>query len=903
MADDQLSEQPPDYRELGRHFAIGMDEAGASLKDLARTGKLAEGLIGTVLSWLLRSCAWIGARIAATIADAEDKSQSGFQDLANVAIKDMFGVDVSGSLSTARGRGDNTQAANAIGGALIAAFSGQARGGTASGEMQPTDVPAKNFLNSMAQMALEGWLEGWMVEAMSAGFIKTFGDLDDTMSHVLGLGRASAAVHGPLVRHMIVTPLEWKIQKEHRPTLLGTSDILRAFVSGDYAADDAKEELSRLGYSDRRQDILLKQATRWLSASDALVLVRDGQADRTFAIENLRAQGFDQVGAEQALLIEELKHLSAIRDDSVASIKSAYVDRRISDGELDTYLSSIYASDEDRSAHITAFRTIRDLNTKRLSPGEAKAAVVAGVLPIAAYREALRLDGYDEEAVLTLELLLEVELDDKADVKKLREQKAADAAAADKARAEAAAKKAADVEQQRALARRGSLSELQRAVVRGLIPTSRYVEVLTPQYDADTVAALVGLVEQDRAAYVEQQARAADALKRASVRHIDIGALQAAYLAGVLTLDQVARQLASLTFDDADVGVLTATMQARKADLDNAKRQRDDAAAKAKIKSIDLGRFEVLVRRGHRTIPEYSALLSGLGYDAGAVAAMIELLQIQIADDAAARDARAAAAASKKPQGLTLEQIRRAVILGVATVDDFERYLVVNKFAIDAQTVLLAELRDDVTQAEAARAKRAEATDAAVETRVPIATVARAARLGIVAPDVYAQRLADAGYSNDDIAIEMDLLAVEIADVQAQRARTAAAEARTADRGLSLDQLAKAVKLGAAAMDDYRARAIELNYAAGDVDTLVTVLADEVQNVQDAEARHAAIAGQLTARNLSLAELDDAVKNGLMTIDAYTARLRALNFGADDADLLTTLLLLKLPAPPDTGGA
>jgi hypothetical protein len=240
--------------------------------------------------------------------------------------------------------------------------------------------------------------------------------------------------------------------------------------------------------------------------------------------------------------------------------------------------------------------------------------------------------------------------------------------------------------------------------------------------------------------------------------------------------------------------------------------------------------------------------------------------------------------------------------LGVSTIDDFQKYLILNKFTLDAQTVLLAELRDDVTQAEAARAKRDAAAARAVETRVPLATVQRAARLGIITPDVYRQRLVLEQYTDDDIAIEMDLLAVEIADVQAQRARAADAAAKTADRGLALAQLATAVKLGEATLDDYRARAAALGYAADDVDTLVAVLTDEVQTIQDAQARHGAIAGQLAARNLSLSELDAAVTKGLMTIDAYTARLVALGFTADDADLLTTLLLLKLPAPPGGGG-
>jgi uncharacterized membrane protein (GlpM family) len=237
------------------------------------------------------------------------------------------------------------------------------------------------------------------------------------------------------------------------------------------------------------------------------------------------------------------------------------------------------------------------------------------------------------------------------------------------------------------------------------------------------------------------------------------------------------------------------------------------------------------------------------------------------------------------PIGLSLEQIRRAVILGITSIDDFQTYLVRNKYTVDAQAVLLAELRDAVTEAEAARAKRAAAAGATVETRVPLATVARAARLGIVTPDVYEQRLTEAGYTDDDIAIEMDLLAVEIADFQAARARADAAKAAAEDRGLSLDQLARAVKLGVASIDDYRSRAVALNYAAADVDTLVAVLEADVQAVRDAEARRATIDGQLKARNLSLSELEAAVKAGQMTIDAYTARLVALGYGSDDADL------------------
>lgn len=903
MADDATGDGVEDYGTIADQVSAGV------LKNLP-LDKVRDMIVGAVVqgqhgqNTSLMDLAVEGAvKLGVVLAKLEEAGMPIIAGFIAPIVAGLFGTDVDPAAFARRAdRASRGAAAEAI----VEMFT-RSLTGDADGEIEPGDGGAKRIASAAVHATLEGQLQALATSLISDFVPVGFGHFDELVNlpediiRTLGVSRLVRRAFSPLVDATAATPMKRFANQKYRPNLLSEGDIVRAFLAGDYSDEEASDELAQLGYSDRRQDILLKHATKWLSAADALVLIRDNQYDRTFAIENLRAQGFDQVGAEQALLVEELKQLASVRDDSAAAIKAAYVDRRISDGQLETYLSAIYYSDEERTAHTTAIRTIRDLNTKRLSPADARACVKAGVLPIAAYRDALRLDGYDDDAVLALELLLETELNDKADVEKLRAQKEADAAAAKLAASDAAKKRADELAAQRALSRRGSLALLQRAVVRGLIPTARYVEVLTPEYDGDTVATMIALVEQDRADYVAQQQKAADAMKRASVRHIDVGALQAAYLDNVITLGQVRSQLDALNFDAVDSDILLSTMQARKADIDAAKRQRADAAAKAKTRSIDLGKFETLVRRGHRTMPEYANLITSLGYDAGAVAAMVDLLQLQIADDTAARDARAAAATKTTPAGLSLDQIRRAVILGLSTVDDFQAYLLKNKFTIEAQTVLVGELRNDVREAEAARAKRTAAAGATVETRVPLATVARAARLGIVTPDTYAQRLRDAGYSDDDAAIELDLLAVEIANVQAARAKAAAAEAATPDRGLSLDQVARAVKLGIATVDDYRARAVELNYAADDVDTLVAVLLEDVQSVQDAEARHAVIAGQLKARNLSLGELDAAVKAGQLSIDAYTARLIALGYGADDADLLTTLLILKLPATPAGG--
>lgn len=898
MADDGDFEQAADYRQIGKEFALGMDAAGASLKDASLWERAGVNIATTIVGFFLKYAIKISIFLTSRLAEAEDQNQEGFQKLAAVAIKDMFGVDVGGSFNTGRGRGGNIAAANAVGDALLKAFAGQARDGGSGGELQPSDVPAKNFISAMAQLSLEGWLEGWVVEALSAGQLETFGDLDDTISHVLGLGRASATVHGPLVRHMIVTPLEWKILKEHRPNLLSESEILKARNRGDYTDADAEEELARLGYSSRRQEMLRKSAAKRLSLDDALLLSRHGLFGRDIAIQNLRDEGFDQATAELAVAAAETKRFDALNDNSLTAIKRAFVNGDLSDSGLSTFLQSIIVDDLERESFITAAQTERELEVRHLSSGEVIDCVRLGILPTAYYRAWLQRENYPEDEAFALELRLRMEIQADAKIEEERAKLQAERALEKQQRADDAVARKAAVDAERALHRRGSLADLNRAAVRGLIPFARVEEVLSAQYDADTVHVMIALLEQDRQTYLEQQARAADARQRADRRNLDVGVIEQAVLAGVLTFQEFEGRLSQLGFVAADVAVLSATLADRKHDLDDARAKQAAAAAAAKVKGIDLGRFEQLVRRGVRPLSEYDTLLGSLGYDAGARAAMVELLRLHIADDAAAEAERKKAADLRNVHGVTLELLRRAVILGNAPEDAFQRFLVEQKFTSDAQALLLAELRDDVAAADAARQRRDEADARSGARALSLDRVARAVRLGLVSPAAYRDRLARDGYSDDDIAIELALLVQEIADVQATRAKRDAADQAAAVRGLSLADVARGVKAGAATIDDYYARAFALGYSSADADVLVAVLNDELAAIADARSRRTSIDGELTARTLSIGQLEAAVKVGAVSIGDYIAQLESWGYGADDAELLAGLLVDALTKAP-----
>jgi hypothetical protein len=176
----------------------------------------------------------------------------------------------------------------------------------------------------------------------------------------------------------------------------------------------------------------------------------------------------------------------------------------------------------------------------------------------------------------------------------------------------------------------------------------------------------------------------------------------------------------------------------------------------------------------------------------------------------------------------------------------------------------------------------------------PIGDVARAARLGLIPIQVYLDRLTRDGWTAEAVALETDLLVTEIAQTQAARDKRDALDAAATDRGLSLDQTARAVMGHKAPIEAYTAAARLAGYSDDAAATLTALLGDELAAADAAAARRTAIAGELTARSLSLAQLEAGVLAGERSLDAYEATVRSYGYAEDDAALLAGLVARKL---------
>jgi len=849
---------------------------------------------------------------AATIQAASalfDRKESLFEEAEDIAgkitgtilayvVAHMLGIEVPpGAIRSTWAPGQPSPLGAAIGGTLLSIFS------RPEGELTPGQEGAERLIGSVASLTIKGWAEGIIGEEMLslAGIVhavEAVSELGRNLIDGMGISRLMRVALRPLAQTLVATPLTWKTNKAYRPNLLGDADILKAFIRGDYSATEAREELARAGYSDRRQDILIKGATKNMSLADAMQLVRHNVLEREGAVERLKWEGYDDGEARLLVVASELKAMQAIDDNTIPWLTRAYVDREMSESEFATLFPPDVYTDQERAAYLAQARMQREWNVKHLSHAEVLECVELNVVTMAYYRAWLEREGYPDDERTALELRAQIKINKIADVEKARKD-LADAKAAAKAAKDAAdAARRAEIERQRALARRGPIGELTRAAVHGLIPIERVIEVLNAQYDADTVQIFVDDVEQQRVAYVAQQQAADDARKRAAIRHIDVGALERAVVDGVLTLDDYTARLRAMGFQADDVTVLHDSLAARLEQLADAKAKHDAAEAAAKIKTIDLGRFEALVRRGVRSMADYDALLQSLGFDDPSRAAMVDLLQTQIADDAAAAKARADAKAAALDQGVSLEQYRRAVILNLATVDQFTSWLVANHYTADAVRLLVAELERDVADADAARKKR-DAAAAAADTRaLQLSTVRRAAVQGIITPAVYQARLVAAGYTPDDVAIDLALLTQEIADYQDALKRRAAADAPAPPPELTPADVARAVQAGVLPMDAYRAALTARGYRAADVETQVAVLDARIAAGIPTPPEPPPPPEPAPPPTLTLAQIAAAVKAGVQPIDDYRAALVARGYGADDVDTLVALLADAIAGPP-----
>lgn len=573
------------------------------------------------------------------------------------------------------------------------------------------DIEEAQLRTVLAELKLPVWEADWMrtVAGMKREFrVKdlSLGDLEQGVKRgILGLNDFRAACIKAGYSVTDARTLELLLMTEVRDK--EAADAAKAAVA---LARELEKKRKAEEQAARRAAIEEELRVREVSLAQMEAMVRRGlrsvEQYRSFlralkyAPEDVSAlaellEGQMEDARTEAERREELRAEAARRKISIADLERAVKLGLLSVDEYRSQLAAAGFGDEERDllAHILQREldlaaqaeaqreeARRRLAERQISLDDLERAVRLGQRTVAQYRARLEAEGFvADDADLMAELL--------------RAEVAADQEARDR-RAEIEA---------RLKRKRISLSELEQAVRAGVRTMAEYRSVLLREgysdADADMLVKLLQLqIDADKAAAATRKAAEA----RLAEQHISLADLERAVKLEVISVADYRAALKREGFTAEDQAVLVQLLTTELAAIRAAEKKRAAAEKAAAKHAISLADLERAVRLGLRSSVEYQAVLRELGYSAQDQATLMGLLQLQLAQDQAARQKRKEAETELVARGLSLSQWERAVLEGVRPVRAYAAWLLDQGYSREDAATLVALLQLEL----AARAAR-----------------------------------------------------------------------------------------------------------------------------------------------------------------------------------------------------
>jgi len=242
-----------------------------------------------------------------------------------------------------------------------------------------------------------------------------------------------------------------------------------------------------------------------------------------------------------------------------------------------------------------------------------------------------------------------------------------------------------------------------------------------------------------------------------------------------------------------------------------------------------------------------------------------------------------------------LTAIEQAVMRGILTIHDYEAQVRDRGFDANETRILVQLLADRLEEQQHAADARAAADRRAQLAGVSLGTWERAVRLGVRTRAEYSAFLVSIETPDTARALILDLLDRQLElDAEAQAKRDAAEEA-AAQKGISLEQRYRAVVRGVLSIEEYARALAETAIPVEDQQILIDMLAAEADAAAEARARRDALASRVDDAELTLAQVERAVKLNLLSPDDLRERARRKGLSADDVELLVALVVADIP--------
>src|SRR5215469_3098872 len=900
---DSYGVHTPNYRQIGQALGSGMRDAGIGGPKSGWVAKFFSDPIGTILTFAAYLTAWLLAKLLCIISylmrlvtSIDDAAAPGIDAVVRASLEHVFGVEVGGSPArrvAAGVRGEDT--AKQIGKKITDALTGSVTASVGN-VLEPSTAAADHFLGQMARMGVEGWIDGFVAEAVGGERLSSILELVPIMGEVLGLGRISRQVLMPVLKIQVQEPYTWFLNLKYRPAVLPEAIAVRENLRGKMTDNKLDEVLGKLGHSAQNIQALINANSKMLSVGDVDFLVKHGTWSQDRGIQELRNDGWDVGKAGVLANLSEQRRIEAHHQKVLDAALASYVKREIELDQLNHFLTSFTLPEGEQDAFIHMADSLRELNVKHLSLGEVEQLVRAHIMNLDDVRTWMTREGYPQEEQIPLETYLlgkittadeaaasrKAAADARAQAARLRQQRQAAAAAGAAARAEVKGVSMATMEH---------LVETGKRTF-GDFQTYLHDLGLQPAAIQDVVDNLHSIIDAKNLAAQQHAALAAEA----DLKHIPLSQIEKAVIAGTLTMQDLQNFLKSQEYAAADQALIQNYVQSQIDAKKATATRKAGAAATAAAKKISLAELERAARLGLITVAAYSAALDAAGFDPHSRDLLVGILEDQIAADAVALAKRKAAAAKAAAGKISLTQIEQAVIGGVRPITDYTAALSQLGYDASDQETLTELLQQRVDHAAGVIAKQKAAAAKLADKDISLAELQRAVKLGVATIDDYTAALEDAGFDPTDQAILRASLLAEVAAAKQAATRRNSISKALGKKGISLAQEEQLVKDGILTVDAYTQFLTQQGYSQADAENLTALLQMKLDQAQAAAKLHAAAAAKAQDKEISLGAEEKAVIDGNRTMADYQALLVDLGYDAVDQATLVSELATRVAA-------
>jgi len=337
----------------------------------------------------------------------------GFYSMVAGVIGDLLGMEVDPSSIQAgfQQRGE-VGAMKAIGAKLYDALAGEFSRGDVLTPQQGV-AAAQSFLGFLMSFAIR---EGnmaliWSLIPEDIRYGEGIREYGEMMAKNLGLGRMARRALQPLIQTVIADPLQWALNQQYHPKMLGPDVATRAYNRQLINNADWFQEMSYAGYNPARSVALQSEYLSHIPTSDIEVLRNLGKFTDDDAVRALWNQNYDNGSAQQIMQVWDANAAKPYVDALATTLRTLHVNGDIDRVTFEAAVDRLNIGAAAQAAIKDNVATELLYPRKQLTLAEIQSAYVSGLVDLDQLGAYLQKSGYssDDATVLTMQTLLKLD--------------------------------------------------------------------------------------------------------------------------------------------------------------------------------------------------------------------------------------------------------------------------------------------------------------------------------------------------------------------------------------------------------------------------------------------------------------------------------------------------------------